>query len=199
MQMTEIRKQSLSKVQNISDSIISLAKQAEDILGYSVLQKHTGVVTTSELTPLQTALKDLEIDVMLPGDVLTYQKERQIEQTNLNLVEWLKTYLALDKLGRHERFDGPAWVEEKIKEYHQPVPEFVLAKAVQIKQRIPECEIYVESLSDHPDPFLIVAIPDGRAYYPVKERYYVEVWAEPKFEGKLASSSGIEADNDLPF
>jgi len=187
--MTEIRKQSLGDVERISDTIVDLAQQASDVLGYDLLQKRAGVINTAiELTPLQTALKQLEIEILLPGDVLVYQKERQIEQTKANLDVWLKEFAQADKVARYTRFDGPAWVEEKIAEYKQPVPEFVLAKAVQIKQAFPECQIYVESLQDHPDPFLVVAIPHEKDYYPAKERYYVEVWGEPKFEGRLSAA-----------
>lgn len=186
MLMTEIRKQSLDVLDRVNDSILELAQKAQDVLGYSPLSKHTGaLIQGAELTTLQVALRELEIEVMLPGDVMAYQKERQIEQTKMNFEKWLKEFSARSEIGRFERFDGPAWVENKINEYRQPVPEFVLAKAVQIKERVPECEIYIESLQDHPDPFLIVAIPHEKAYYPAKERYYVEVWEEPKFEGRL--------------
>lgn len=184
MLMTEIRKQSLGVIEQVNDGIADLARQAEDILGYGVLQKNF-IKTAIELTPLQSALKELDIDVMLPGDVQQYQKERQIEQTKANFEVWLKDFMYTGTVARYSRFDGPAWVEEKIAEYKQPIPEFVLAKAVQIKQQVPGCEIYVEYLSDHPDPFLIAAIPHEKPYHPAKERYHVEVWAEPKFEGRI--------------
>jgi hypothetical protein len=185
MLMTEIRKQSLGVVDTVNDGILALAAKASDILGYSVLQEKTGKPII-ELTELQLALKELDIDILVPVDVLAYQKDRQIEQTKANLEAWLKEFAIADKLARYVRFDGPAWTVDKIAEYKEPIPEFVLAKAVQIKERFPECELFVESLSDHPDPFLVVAIPHEKPYYPDKERYYVEVWAEPKFEGRIS-------------
>lgn len=184
MQLMEIRKQSLNVIESATEGVFSLARQAQEVLGYNLLQKITGNFAV-ELTTLQAALKEAEIEVLLPGDVLAYQKERQIEQTKANLERWLSEFAGKTKVYRYERFDGPAWVEQKISEYTQPVPEFVLAKAVQIKQAVPECEIYIESLQDHPDPFLVVAIPGPTQYSEAKERYYVEVWAEPKFEGRL--------------
>lgn len=184
MVLTEIRKQSFDILDSMSSGISSLAQQASELLGYDLLSKVTGVAI-AELTPLQQALKELEIEILMPGDVLAYQKERQLEQTKSNLEKWTREFVERTELGRFTRFDGPAWVQEKIAEYKQPVPEFVLAKAVQVKQRVPECEIYIDSLQDHPDPFLVVVIPDERQYYPAKERYYIEVWAEPKFEGRL--------------
>jgi hypothetical protein len=186
MEMTEIRKQSLTAVEGVTEQIVSLAAQARELLGYDVLGKQTGAIQTMELTELQMALKELEIEIMFPADVERYQRERQIEQTKLNFEKWLQEFSKSDvKLHRWNRFDGPAWGVDKISEYKQPIPEFVLAKAVQIKQRVPECEIYVESLQDHPDPFLIVATATANRYDEPKERYYVEVWAEPKFEGRL--------------
>lgn len=186
MLMTEIKRDSFSEVEHIGESILGLASRAKELLGYGVLEKLTGNINLAELTPLQTALKDLEIEVLRAVEVRTYQKERQIEQTKINFEKWLVEFGQNDLVGRFVRFDGPSWTREKIAEYRQPIPEFVLAKAVQIKERMPECEIWVESLQDHPDPFLVVGIPDHTySWSDPKEQYYVEVWAEPKFEGRL--------------
>jgi len=182
MQLTEIRKVSLSASED-NGALVSLALSAKEILGYDVFAKSVAVLT--ELTPLQAALQSAEIEVLRNDDVAKYQKEQMIEHTAALMKNWLKETAAMAEVKSFNRFSGPAWVQTKISEYSQPIPEFVLAKAVQIKQAIPDCEIYVESLEDHPDPFLVVAIPDGRPYYPAKERHYVEVWAEPKFEGRL--------------
>lgn len=186
MEMTEIRKQSLGVLEQVNDTIIELATRAQEILGYNALQKHTGAINTAiELTPLQQTLRDLDIEIMLPGDVIAYKKERQVEQTKINLENWLKIFAATENPARYDCYNGPAWTQEKISEYRQPVPQFVLAKAVQIKERLPECEVWIESLSDHPDPFLAVGIPGTQTYSSPKEYYYVEVWAEPVFEGRL--------------
>lgn len=200
MLMTEIRKQGLGVLEQVNDVVLSLASQARELLGYDVLEKRVGGVAAAvELTPLQQALKELEIEVLIPADVDRYQRERQAEQTKLNLEKWLKEFSTSDTaLGQYVRFDGPAWVRQKISEYKQPVPEFVLAKAIQIKQRVPECEIYVESLQDHPDPFLIAAIPDTQySWAEPKERYVVEVWLEPKFEG-MVRDAAVSTDS-IPF
>lgn len=199
MEMTEIRKQSLGVIDRVDEALTSLAEQAKELLGYDVLQKHTGRVPTIVMTPLQLALKTLEIDIYNITDVATYQKERMIEQTRANLEKWIKEDLN-EKNSFHRRFvnfSGPVWEKTEIKRYSEPIPEFVIAKAVQIKQAYPECELWVESLTDHPDPFLIVGIPNGRAYYPPTEMYYVEVWEEPKFEGHLRDQSAGESE--IPF
>ena len=185
MQMTEIRKQSFGVIDTVNETIVNLAEQARELLGYNALSKLVGTkAELIELTPLQTALKGLEIESLNSADVKNYKKERIIAQTRENVEKWAKE-LAERELRSYDSFSGPRWNLQNISEYREPVPEFVLAKAVQIKQACPECEIWIESLQDHPDPFLIVGVPDGRPYYEPVEMYYVEVWEEPKFEGRL--------------
>jgi len=65
--------------------------------------------------------------------------------------------------------------------YYEPIPEFVLRKAVSIVEKLPQVELCVETLSNediHDDPFLI-------AKFNHEEEFYIEVWNEAKFEGKL--------------
>jgi len=63
--------------------------------------------------------------------------------------------------------------------YSKPVPEFVLQTALDIKERCSDAlffieELYVEEVVKR-DPFLIVQVKGGPAYY-------IEVWNEPKFK-----------------
>lgn len=185
MEMTEIRREPIEQCAEECSSIAELAQAAEDVLGYSVLQRMTKKKEApNSLTPLQIALKSIDIDILNAEDVKRYQRERIIEETIVKVKEWLDAAKADGDIP--SGFSGPVWHREKIKEYSQPVPEFVLAKAVQIKKAFPDCQIIVESLLQHPDPFLVVEIPNPRyEWMPGDERYYVEVWAEPKFEGRL--------------
>lgn len=195
MEMLDIRKDSFAAVEHVGDAMMELAQQAESVLGYGVLKSSSIIVNPVELTPLQATLKGLEIEVLRRSDVLQYMKERELEHTREMFKVWAKEFSAKDKIYNFDSFRGPAWVRTKIKEYKQPIPEFVLAKAVQIKQAIPECEIWVEGLESNPDPFLAVGFPD-KDYsweYP-KEIYYIEVWAEPKFEGRMSAEP-----DDLAF
>lgn len=76
--------------------------------------------------------------------------------------------------------------------YELPVPAYVLEKAIAIKERLPNVDIKIEQvkmfswkyeLIDRfvsffdPDPFLSVEYGS--------QKYYIEVWDEPKFEAKL--------------
>jgi hypothetical protein len=58
------------------------------------------------------------------------------------------------------------------------VPEFALSKAIEIKERLPKAEFYVDELKavKRYDPFLVVVC--GR------ERFYIDVWDERNFEVK---------------
>lgn len=59
------------------------------------------------------------------------------------------------------------------------VPEFVLEKAIAIKEKLPAVNFSVEYLVDNhevrdPDPFLVAVLEN--------ERYYIDVWDEKEYE-----------------
>lgn len=66
------------------------------------------------------------------------------------------------------------WTNTEIKNYQQPIPEFVLRKALQIKEKVPDAQFFVEHLEEKYDPFL--KVKHGNL------DLYIEVWNEPKFE-----------------
>lgn len=72
------------------------------------------------------------------------------------------------------------WVKTPLKEYKAEVPFFALSRAIEICEQYPEAHVFVESLEarrrETVDPFLVVGI---KGYL-----YYVDVWDEPKFEGR---------------
>ncbi len=208
MLMTEIKRERFdAETVDNRAPLLALAESARAVLGYDVLAKKvekSAATAVSEESELRAVLAALEIDILNERDVVRYQKERLIERTTELMQEWMeKTAKRSFEECREYSFDqfgGPCWRMETIKEYRQPIPEFVLAKAVQIKERMPECEIYIEHLEDHPDPFLIVG--SSKAQYSWKkpaEYYYVEAWAEPKFEGRIGAGGGGEASDDIPF
>lgn len=71
------------------------------------------------------------------------------------------------------------WVLQYLSTYRLPVPEFALRKALQVAKAVPDCELYVEFIENVPagDPFLVAELGT--------ERYWLEVWDEPKFEHTL--------------
>lgn len=176
MKMTEIEREAIT-VLEWSEPCVSLAAEAQEVLGYKLLK--TQQDEPSSRTQLELALAKSGIEILNAKQVGTYQAELLKERTKAMLEEWL----ANPSPGT---FWGPAWEKTKIADYKMPVPEFVLNKAIQIKKLVPEVRIYIEHLSDHPDPFLVVAmkyVSDNASYDFDGETIYVEVWEEPKFEG----------------
>jgi len=202
MLMTEIRKEVVGEVTDMQPALSVLAESAKAILGYDVLAKRMEkILVTTETTLLRMTLQSLELSVLNERDVLRYQKEQLIARTTELAQAWM------DEVAKAEfdscvqngfsTFTGPNWRLTTIHEYRLPVPEFILAKAVQIKEKMPECAIYIEHLDDHPDPFLVVgASKSAYSWQKPEEHYYLDVWAEPKFEGRLNSG---ESDDDIPF
>ncbi|PQO35672.1 hypothetical protein C5Y96_08415 [Blastopirellula marina] len=74
------------------------------------------------------------------------------------------------------------WMMYDLAHYTEPVPEFALQTALDIKKRHPEVSFYICSLEENRmvlDPFLVMRVPDGGWH----RDYYLEVWNEPKFAG----------------
>lgn len=142
-----------------------LAIEAEGLLGYTPLLKDAG-------TPgkLRRALAELEIETLNQDSVDKYKAQM------------------VQHYASHQKLADPTWRITSLKAYTQPVPEYVLRKACQIKRTLPDAEFYVDQLAV--DPFLIVSLVPlkdfmtnqaTRALDP-EQAAYVEVWDEPKFE-----------------
>lgn len=72
------------------------------------------------------------------------------------------------------------WTPIPIGKYTRPIPEFALQTAVDLKQKCPEAEFFVEELQLKKralDPFLVVHDSQGN-------KHYLEVWNEPGFTQK---------------
>ena len=77
------------------------------------------------------------------------------------------------------------WQTTLLSGYDGAVPEFVLSKAVEIKQECPQVSFSVEQLYEteqrierrDPDPFLVAHLG--------KESFYIDVWDEKEYESKL--------------
>lgn len=150
-----------------------LATRAKDLLGYSGLTNHvTGEVKlgTCEGKLTQTLLS-LEIPILDTSSVINYQLEElsriNREVATRRLRDWMTGY-----------FVAASWDKTLLSDYTMPVPEFVLDKAVKIKEQLPNVQFYIQHMSDpKADPFLIAVLD--------REMYYVEAWDEPQFEATL--------------
>lgn len=178
MKQAEIKRVSFELPHECGESLVSLADEANEILGYSILKEHSEK-TTDGMKPLERVLAELGIETLDGGDVENYQRKMLIDAANEKFAEWCKS----NPTPKYGMFVGPSWTETKIEEYKQPIPEFVLNKAVQIKKAIPEAQIVISHLEMHPDPFLVVRLEERQYLY--SESYFVECWEEPKFEGRI--------------
>lgn len=206
MLMKEIRRDKAGIEIDTSTALSCLAESARTLLGYSVLADTVEQVGKKPgENQLLAILEELDIEILNEQDVVRYQKEMLITRTTVLMQKWMEetAKASLDdvRVAGHVSFGGPSWQLVKIDEYRLPIPEFVLQKAVQIKERMPECVLYVEWLSDHPDPFLLVAPSPGRySWQKPEEHYYIEVWDEPKFEGMLRQQQDrTPFDEGIPF
>ena len=160
------------EVQNLdlTDPRQKLASEAEALLGYTPLRQELRTPGT-----LKRVLAKLEISVLEEKGVSAYKKQMA------------EHYSTSGKM-----FD-PTWRITPLKDYRQPVPEFALQKAIEIKRELPEAMFYVEQLAI--DPFLIVTLNPlqdfmspwntlKRALDP-ETAVYVEAWSEPKFEATM--------------
>lgn len=178
MKQSDIRHVALV-VPTFGEESKSLAAEAADVLGYDALRQYQ-TEGVEKIGKLSRVLADLGIDTLNKDDVKKYQREKQNEVARQKFEEWVN-----DTAAYRSNFWGPGWTSRKINEYKEPVPEFVLNKALQIKKALPDVVIEVEYLEEHPDPFMKVKLLKEGSQYTAEEEFYVEVWEEPTFESRL--------------
>lgn len=167
-----------SRMDSLDRERADLAIKAKNLLGYRMLSAEmSGNVLASceQLGKLAQALLANDIEVLDIGKVFSYQTEEAARRTKAELERLLRS-------GNVNRvfqwgFHAAAWQHTAITAYVEPIPEFVLQKAVQIKEHCPEVQFFIHHLNDpKADPFLVAMLGD--------EVYYVEAWEEPRFEGR---------------
>jgi len=162
----EIKQKQYTK--NLTDEMLEFSKRASEVLGYDVLQTYH---EKNGLSELQLALVKLEISPLNWKDVKRYQFERKVAEERKSFEE----AIAYVKEPKSFWLPSSYWGERKLEEYKKPIPEFVINKALQIKEICPGVTFQVEELER--DPFLAAILGE--------EKVYIEVWEEPEFEGKL--------------
>lgn len=160
---------------------LALGQKAETLLSYRVLKSDvTGSVATpvKDIGELGKALIVLEIEVLDAAHVVRYQHD-MVRDLNQGFTDNLLMSGRINKYVTESwGYTAAKWGATELSGYMEPIPEFVLSKAVQIKEKLPEVKLYVHHLNQPKlDPFLIAAFGN--------EVYFVEVWDEPKFEGRL--------------
>lgn len=123
---------------------------------------------------LAKALQELDIQYLDFTSVMKYQNDKINEAHNKLFEEFIESR-AVPKYR-----DTIAWKRVEISDKYDKVyiPDHVLLKALEIKEKCPQVRFHVEYLERTPDPFLVAEV--GSEWDP-SERYYVEVWDEPMF------------------
>lgn len=167
------------QLSGVDQERLALGRKASTLLGYRALKSEvTGQVVTpiEEIGDLGKTLMTLDIEVLDAASVLRYQQEELCRRNT----EWTLEQLRGNQLGRIVTWGWnlATWSHTKLSDYTEPIPEFVLSKAVEIKEKLPTVEFHIHHLSiPKADPFLIAVLG--------KELYFVEVWDEPRFEGRV--------------
>jgi hypothetical protein len=182
MATTELRRVQASEMPRSFDLISLLALKAEAILGYSGLREKLGIPPAS----LTRVLEELGIEPYRNEDVQEYKRKKAKEAEEQVWDEFAKrARLEQGRLGIQEpwghvmvagSFVHARWRKVPLAKYQGTVPEFALSRAIEIKERLPKADFYVEELivDKRYDPFLIATC--GR------ERFYIDVWEERAFE-----------------
>jgi hypothetical protein len=149
---------------------VSLALEAEDLLGYTPLRKDVKAPSR-----LHRVLAALDIQILDKDDVGSYKiKMQQHHQA-----------IATNENKSRTKIVTVAWKMIPLKEYKKPIPEFVLRKCTQIKREIPEATFLVDELTREErtvDPFMIVSLAGDKKTFDVDNMAYLEVWDEAEFE-----------------
>lgn len=182
MLLTEIKREAVVLPTEFTSDVATLAGDAEKVLGYSLLRQ--SLDEPREQPELLKVLGELGIEILNKAQVVTYMRQRLVDRTIEMMGEWEKG--EPDPLRSWTSFSGPSWASTDIAKYKEPIPEFVINKAVQIKQALPQAGICIVHLTEDKDPFLKVTLGKQDEWNDkVGEAYFIEVWEEPKFEGRL--------------
>lgn len=175
MTQSEIKKLQWTKPVQVEE-LPNLAQEAQEVLGYAQRKVET------VLSEPRATLAKLEIEILDPKDVMTYQLLQKQERERELLKRWWASH---DE--PPDRLDVPVvnWATTAIGQYKGWIPDHVLAKAIEIKKANPELGMWVTHLEETSDPFLLVA-PAGTSEWRLMQKgAWVECWMEPGFERGL--------------
>ncbi len=192
---------------SMQKDLMLLARDAKSVLGYTLLaEQMLGMPLREALTKLQMETLDedeirryqrqvleekLQREVILEGDgrAARVMMDDEDEEDDDEEDDDDRPKKVKDAYEDGEDVESPKkrslspvrveWGWTQIGRYEKPIPEFVLNKAVTLKREIPMVELFIEEVKKVPlrDPFLVAVLG--------KERFYLEVWNEPKFEGRI--------------
>lgn len=158
---------------------LELGRKAAQLLGYHGLKADvTGQLTVDleNIGNLGKALLALDIEVLDTMSVFRYQQAELLRRNTEYFLQQLRggNIYQMFQWG----WRPAAWEHTEVNSYTEAIPEFVLNKAVQVKEKVSNVKFYVQHLNEpKADPFLVAVLD--------REVYFIEVWAEPRFEGRI--------------
>jgi hypothetical protein len=152
------------EVLDVSNEKLLLGIKAKKLLGYkSLIENLEGA---SSLGLISEVFDKLGIEPFTLKSVRQYQLEKVRDEGDID---------DDDEDGEIDLTDY--WRETSISYYENPIPEFVLERAIQLREYLGiRADFFIEDFRKDPDPFLVM-LYEGL-------RYYIDVWDEPKFEGR---------------
>jgi hypothetical protein len=156
--VTDLARKTLLAVEpnaSIANERITLASKASKLLGYKILGNSITKEAASQKAKWECAQAFLKIGF----DPLDREK-----------VNNYKAQMVASK------YHSIAWATVALEKYNEAVPEFALSRAIELKELLPLATFEVEYIKAMPDPFLVMVYG--------AERFYVDVWDEPLFEGR---------------
>jgi hypothetical protein len=164
---------STSEITEIGGERAKLAVRAANLLGYRRLADDVAGRQSLglETGKLADTLRGLDFAVLDAASVITYQIEEAGRRTREAITENFSNYVA-------GWFSAAGWTHTDLTAYERPIPEFVLDKAIRLKEVLPEVRFVIQHMTDpKADPFLVAMLG--------KEIYFVDAWDEPRFEVTL--------------
>lgn len=150
------------------------------VVGSELLENTEERTKRASLACLALGYKELSLAVAETRQRLTLEDvEEGLREAGIQIFD-NKDVSQYKSQVRDRNWSNGAWATTLISEYGQPVPEFAIDTALQIKQAIPEAEFSIEHFVHWStnDPFLSFKVPG------VQRRFVVEVWDEPDFEAE---------------
>lgn len=168
------------------------ANKAKTVLGYTPMAENIGKDTSITLAGI---LSRLGIPALDQEAVIKYKASKNRPDKGQPRVHDEEDDTDSDDI--EERRDTRAynWYTITIDDYSQPIPERVLAKAIQIKEAETDVQFVIHHLARgrraiSKDPFLEVRFRN--------EHFFIEVWDEPNFSNELTSEDAERANLRTP-
>src|SRR4029077_1004367 len=136
-------KMTMKGLSELDNERLLLATRAKDLLGYGgLVSEMTGDMgARSKEGKLTLTLRSMQLEVPDLNRVIDYQMQELVRVTREKISEELSQWT-------HGYFLEAGWARTDLASYKQPIPEFVLDKALRLKEALPEVRFSVQHLQE---------------------------------------------------